>query len=91
MATYRVILLAPAAQALEGISDAHEHDSVKHAAGSLGENPDSPANYAYKKRREGWELYVGRWKITYEIHLIELVVYVHNIKERPSLRFDYRY
>ena len=36
-------------------------------------------------------MHVGRWKITYELRQIELVVYVHNIKERPSLGFDYRY
>jgi mRNA-degrading endonuclease RelE of RelBE toxin-antitoxin system len=90
MAVYRVILLAPAADALASISDVHERDLVKDALGKLADSPDDPAPYTAKERKEGWELYVGRWKAVYEIRGIELVVYVHNIKEKPSLRFDYR-
>ncbi len=90
MPNYRVIVLAPAAEVLETIADVREHGLVKQALGKLNDQPDAPEPYTAKKRREGWELYVGRWKVTYEIRAIELVVYVHNIKERPSLKFDYR-
>lgn len=88
---FQVILLAPAADALSAISSSKERDLVKDALSKLGDDPDSPAPYTAKERREGWEMCVGRWKVTYEIRRIELVVYVHNIKEKPSLKFDYRY
>jgi hypothetical protein len=89
-AVFRVILLAPAAQALAAITDTCEHATVEAALEKLNDQPGQPAPYAAKERREGWEMYVGRWKVIYEIRPIELTVYVHNIKERPSLRFDYR-
>ena len=88
---FQVILLAPAAEALSAMSSSKERDLVKDALSKLGDDPDSPAPYTAKERREGWEMYVGRWKAIYEIRRIELVVYVHNIKEKPSLKFDYRY
>jgi len=87
---YRVILLAPAADALSSTSSSKEQDVVKDALSKLADTPESPAPYKAKERGEGWEMYVGRWKAIYEIRHIELVVYVHNIKEKPSLKFDYR-
>ena len=86
---YRVILLAPAADALSSISSSKEQDLVKNALSKLADSPESPAPYKAKERREGWEMYVGRWKVIYEIRRIESVVYVHDIKEKPSLKFDY--
>ena len=91
MALYQVIILAPAAEALAAIANENERGSVKDALGKLLDRPDNPNPYKAKERKEGWEVYVGRWKVTYEIRRIELVVYVHNIKESPSLKFDYRY
>lgn len=87
---YRVILLAPAAEALAKIANVKEHSTVKDALGKLLDKPDAPVPYLFKERRDGWEMYVGRWKVTYELRRIELVVYVHNIKESPSLAFRYQ-
>lgn len=90
MLDYKVIVLASAAEALASIAGDVERGLVKQALGKLIDRPDDPKPYEAKERREGWELYVGRWKVTYEIRRIELVVYVHNIKERRSLKFVYR-
>jgi mRNA-degrading endonuclease RelE of RelBE toxin-antitoxin system len=91
MAFYRVIVLAPANEGLEKIGNEEERAAVKDALAKLLDHPDEPAPYEAKERKEGWELHVGRWKVTYEIRKIELVVYVHTIKESPSWKFDYRY
>jgi mRNA-degrading endonuclease RelE of RelBE toxin-antitoxin system len=87
---FRVILLAPAAQVLQAVTDVREQASLKDALEKLSDQPQQPQPYAAKQRREAWEMYVGRWKVIYEIRPIELGVYVHNIKDRPSLKFDYR-
>jgi len=88
---YVVIMLAPANVGLASIPSEDERSAVKKALETLKERPEKPEPYRYKRRKDGWEMHVGRWKITYELRQIELVVYVHNIKERPSLGFDYRY
>jgi mRNA-degrading endonuclease RelE of RelBE toxin-antitoxin system len=87
---YRVIILAPAQEGLDQIPMG-EADAVLAALGKLLTHPEEPKPYRFKQRREGWEMYVGRWKITYELRRIELIVYVHGVKESPSLAFDYRY
>ncbi|MGA3300365.1 MAG: hypothetical protein ABSD87_09785 [Candidatus Acidiferrales bacterium] len=90
MAGYRVIILPPAADGLNSIPSASELVRVKDALGKLLERPENPKPYEAKERKGAWEMHVGRWKVTYEIRRIELVVYVHAIKESPSWAFDYR-
>jgi mRNA-degrading endonuclease RelE of RelBE toxin-antitoxin system len=88
---YRVILLPRAVAGLERIADSRERESVKAAIGTLIDDPLPPGNpHKLVKRDDAWELRVGRQKVTYEVRRIELVVYVHNVKEAPSLDFDYR-
>jgi mRNA-degrading endonuclease RelE of RelBE toxin-antitoxin system len=90
MAGYRVIILPLAAEGLSSIQSENERNRVKDALGQLLERPENPKPYEAKERKAGWEMHVERWKITYEIRRIELVVYVHAIKESPSWAFDYR-
>jgi len=91
MPVYRVVVLAPAYEGWQRITEEREHSAVKDALGKLLEHPEEPDPYKAKKRSEGWEMHVGRWKVKYEIRPIELVVYVHTITESPSWKFDYRH
>lgn len=91
MALYRVIVLLPAYKAWEEIDSEQERDAIRDALAKLIDHPDRPVPYPAKERKDGWEMHVGRLKVTYEIRRIELVVYVHTIKESPSWKFDYRY
>jgi mRNA-degrading endonuclease RelE of RelBE toxin-antitoxin system len=90
MAPYRVVILAPAYEGWKEITDEAESNAVKDALDKLSDHPDRPNPYRAKERKDGWEMHVGRWKVTYEIRKIELVVYVHTIGESPSWKFDYR-
>jgi mRNA-degrading endonuclease RelE of RelBE toxin-antitoxin system len=91
MALYRVVVLAPAYEGWKDIRDERERDAVEDALAKLHDHPDEPDPYPAKERKDGWEMHVGRWKVTYEIRRIELAVFVHTIKESPSWKFDYRY
>jgi mRNA-degrading endonuclease RelE of RelBE toxin-antitoxin system len=90
MKPYRVVVLAPAYEGWKAITDVAESDTVREALDKLGEHPEAPAPYRAKERKDGWEMHVGRWKVTYEIRKIESVIYVHTIRESPSWKFDYR-
>lgn len=91
MRQYRVVVLSPAYEGWAAIRDAKERDAVEDALAKLVDHPDRPVPYRAKERKDGWEMHVGRLKVTYEIRPIELIVYVHTIQESASWKFDYRY
>ena len=81
--TYRVYLHAQAVKEIEGL-EKRVRTLVKAAVSGLSDNPTPVGCAKLKGRINAYRLRVGDYRILYEVHATEIVVYVFGIAHRKE-------